>query len=494
MLSGNSARYGGGGASYSTLNNCTLSANSAQYGGGVSECTLNNCIAYFNTASQQGPNYDSSTLNYCCASPQAVNGLGNISVDPQLSNLSHLSAGSPCRGAGGSAYTVGGTDIDGEAWSDPPSIGCDEYHTGSVIGPLKVAIAPCATNVGAGLSLQLTALIEGRTSSSTWDFGDNSAVTNQPYSQHAWALPGDYVVVLSAYNESQPGGISATVTVHVRTCFPALPGLISWWGGDGNTVDYQGRNLGALHNGATFRVGRSGQAFSFDGLGDFAQATTVGFPTGNSDRTLECWVQIDTLPAAEAFFVGYGAFGTGDQAYALGASQGWLFFSQWGQAIVGPMLETNRWYHVAVSSVGNFATLYLDGRVVAAGMLEIDTPAGTAMYFGRIPGDLGESRRLCGGIDEVAIYDRALSDLEIQMIYAAAKCKRLLLASPQMDPRGLSFSFPTVAGETYVVEYTASLGDAVWRQLQSVLGNGNLQMITDSASAATQRFYRVRLQ
>src|SRR5205085_12665302 len=32
-----------------------------------------------------------------------------------------------------------------------------------------------------------------------------------------WAALGDYPVVLRAYNESQPGGISATITVHVVT-------------------------------------------------------------------------------------------------------------------------------------------------------------------------------------------------------------------------------------------------------------------------------------
>jgi hypothetical protein len=199
------------GVSGGILNNCTLTANS---GGAANGAILNNCIIYFNST-HGGSNYDSScTLNYCCTTPIPTNGVGNISSDPQLASFSHLSAASPCRAAGGIAY-VSGVDIDGEPWSNPPSIGCDEYNAGAVTGPLNVALTTSFTNVLSGFTLQLTALIEGRTTGSYWDFGDGFTVTNQPYTSHAWPTLGDYAVVLRAFNESEPLGISATVLVHV---------------------------------------------------------------------------------------------------------------------------------------------------------------------------------------------------------------------------------------------------------------------------------------
>src|SRR5207249_558646 len=127
----------------------------------------------------------SSKLNYCCTTPQPTNGVGNISLDPQLASSSHLSAGSPCRGAGNAASTRG-TDIDGEPWASPPSMGCDEYYAGALTGPMNVGIAASLTNVLPGFTVQLTALIEGRTAASSWDFGDIIAATNQPYVSHAW--------------------------------------------------------------------------------------------------------------------------------------------------------------------------------------------------------------------------------------------------------------------------------------------------------------------
>ena len=48
-----------------------------------------------------------------------------------------------------------------------------------------------------------------------WDFGDGDVATNQPYVTHRWTQPGDYLVALWAFNESNLGGASATLTVHV---------------------------------------------------------------------------------------------------------------------------------------------------------------------------------------------------------------------------------------------------------------------------------------
>jgi parallel beta-helix repeat protein len=115
----------------------------------------------------------------------------------------------------GSVAYATGTDIDGEAWSNPPSIGCDEYHPGAVTGPLTVSLVANFTNTTVAYPVSLTALIAGRTSCSIWDFGDGVVMSNRPYASHAWAAPGVYPVALRAYNESIPGGVTANVTIHV---------------------------------------------------------------------------------------------------------------------------------------------------------------------------------------------------------------------------------------------------------------------------------------
>jgi hypothetical protein len=130
----------GGAASSSVLYHCTLTGNLADRDGGASGSTLNNCILYFNRAASGGTNYGPSCmLNYCCTTPLPDGGTGNIAKDPQLASLAHLSANSPCRGAGSAVYALG-RDIDGESWAIPPSMGCDEYHPGEVSGALTVSL------------------------------------------------------------------------------------------------------------------------------------------------------------------------------------------------------------------------------------------------------------------------------------------------------------------------------------------------------------------
>ncbi len=131
-VTANYALESGGGAYYSTLINCTLTGNLAGnpgLGAGVANCSLTNCIVYSNMGTN---NAYSSSFDYSCTVPAAP-GVGNLSSNPQLlADGIHLSATSPCIGAG-TASMVSGTDIDGQPWNNPPSIGCDEWWPAPVI-------------------------------------------------------------------------------------------------------------------------------------------------------------------------------------------------------------------------------------------------------------------------------------------------------------------------------------------------------------------------
>jgi hypothetical protein len=122
------------------------------------------------------------------------------------------------------------------------------------------------------------------------------------------------------------------------------------------------------------------------------------------------WVKLTSFHKGETFFAGYGNFGSSDQTFHLGTTTRTLFFSQWGQDLTGPDLESGRWYHVAVTNVGKLVTLYLDGQSVGQSELTIETPDDTQFFIGGLPAD--GSKRLEGLADEVAVYNRALTPEE----------------------------------------------------------------------------------
>jgi PKD repeat protein len=233
VVIGNSALYGGG-ANSSMLYNCTVAHNSASNdhsfapyavarGGGVTGGALGNCIVYFNTAPSD-PNYSDGVyvfgtpqppnINYSCTTPLPAVGRNNITADPQLATLTHLSVSSPCIGAGSSTYTTG-VDIDGEPWADPPCMGADQLTPGQATGALSMSIEAEYTNVAPNFVVRFIARNQGRILTSVWDFDDGTFVTNQPITSHAWSAPGNYTVRLTGFNDSFSEGVTATVQVEV---------------------------------------------------------------------------------------------------------------------------------------------------------------------------------------------------------------------------------------------------------------------------------------
>jgi len=212
----NEAKNWGGCAHQSTLYNCSISRNSANIGGGTYESKVNNCTIVNNTAaggggtrnsivsnsiiyynySYQNSNKFGGTYNYCCTTPEATNGIGNISAKPMLVNAFHITTNSPCIGAG-STDSISGVDIDGEIWKIPPSIGCDEVYANSISGSLSVAISSDKTYTYIDIPITFSADIDGKAFQYIWNFDDGIAETNKFQVNHSWSDLGEKTAPLT---------------------------------------------------------------------------------------------------------------------------------------------------------------------------------------------------------------------------------------------------------------------------------------------------------
>ena len=141
---GNSSSPQGGAVYGAVLNNCTIVSNNVY--GVVLPPAMTNCIIYFNYL--QNDNVSGTASSHCCTTP-ALAGTGNFTSAPLLfADGVHLANNSPCIGAG--IYIGGGTDIFGEMYSNPPSVGCAEQTLAPVVTAPRITLTgnPVGFSVG----------------------------------------------------------------------------------------------------------------------------------------------------------------------------------------------------------------------------------------------------------------------------------------------------------------------------------------------------------
>lgn len=237
------------------------------------------------------------------------------------------------------------------------------------------------------------------------------------------------------------GGVSGTFSVTTAASGdPNAVGLVSWWQGENNPYDSVGGNHGTLKNGAGFAAGMDGQAFSFNGSGQYLQQSApVGVPSGGSPRTLSAWIRSDGPTSGTKYqtIVGYGTPWSNGQTFLLEwggeVNDRHLYLTGWNSDLAGTtVLEYGRWYHVAATYDGTTLKLYVNGQPDASASRALNTIINQdGLLIGTSPPNDGWHGFFNGRIDDVAVYNRALSAEEIGSLSGVVP-----------DP----FSFPPVTG------------------------------------------------
>jgi hypothetical protein len=197
-------------------------------------------------------------------------------------------------------------------------------------------------------------------------------------------------------------------------------GLVNRWRGDDSSANEMTKQSGSSFGRVSFAPGRSGKAFQIEGKGHF-ELLGSNFPKGDANRTMAMWVRVakQTNPA-QSTLAGYGTFGAKHAAYELGMWQnGHVYFSNWGESFENDKELWDQWHHIVVTSEDGVTNLYVDGsKVENHHRIDINTKtdAGDVLYVGNISGPEGNYRSLDGLIEDIRLYNRALSGSEVRTI------------------------------------------------------------------------------
>ncbi len=248
----------------------------------------------------------------------------------------------------------------------------------------------------------------------------------------AWSAPGIVLVpgtnVVTVTARDAAANTAATVLTVNYTAPAGLVGAYAFNETSGTTtLDSSGAgNHGTLLNGASFAAGKNGNAVSLDGVDDYVN---LGNPTSlqiTGSMTISAWINSSAFPVDDAAVVskrgntvaGYQLDTTIDRGprtigFKLTSSAG-AQMSRYGAT----GMALNQWYHVAgvYNAAAQTLTVYLNGQTDNGALVGPVTAtqqgSGLSVNIGRKPGNPGFEFK--GRIDDVRIYNRALSQAEIQ--------------------------------------------------------------------------------
>jgi hypothetical protein len=254
-------------------------------------------------------------------------------------------------------------------------------------------------------------------------------------------------------------------------------GLIAYYPFDGNANDASGNgNHGSLVGGmvsTTDRFGNPNRAYEFNGLNSYISVpNSASLSSPSTACTQAGWVMLYGVSKVGSGFnplLMKSTEATNAFMYRMIANPTYIgaAFNNWDTATSGAQTTPlNQWHHVA--TVFNSSTLkfYYDGALVATLPMVMTIAADSrALTIGAdVPGIL---EIFFGKIDEVRIYNRALTDSDVTEMYAEGPTDVASRATPGFS---LGRSFPNPASGESRVEFLLESPSSIQLDVFDVAG------------------------
>ncbi|OGG57577.1 hypothetical protein A2853_01780 [Candidatus Kaiserbacteria bacterium RIFCSPHIGHO2_01_FULL_55_17] len=196
-------------------------------------------------------------------------------------------------------------------------------------------------------------------------------------------------------------------------------GATNWGTGKTNDLSGQG-NTGQLINMSTTSspvAGKIGQALNFNGASSHIKVADDA--NGNLDATgdfsYSLWYKLRSITDNDTFFTK----GSGGLQLVLNIADGYNLCKEDVSCFFvgkGPAVSPNTWEHVTVTRSGTTLHLYKNGAEITPAVSNATTINDTSDFLW-IGMDYSSIRHLDGLIDDVRIYNRALSATEVAALY-----------------------------------------------------------------------------
>lgn len=195
-------------------------------------------------------------------------------------------------------------------------------------------------------------------------------------------------------------------------------GLVAYFPFNGNTSDESGNGNNLSNYGAVFTENRfniSNTAMLFTGGAYMEKDSPNNFPLGGSPKTISCWMKTSnsgtTMVLAEwgVHFI--------SQRFALMTyvSNSCEFFSGFANDVQGNIVVTdNQWKHIAVTYESGNLRMYVNGIIDKNVNISLLNTLSNKFRLGKSNVD---SEPYTGILDDIRIYNRALTDTEILKLY-----------------------------------------------------------------------------
>ena len=198
-----------------------------------------------------------------------------------------------------------------------------------------------------------------------------------------------------------------------------LNGLIGWWKLNGNPNSTINALPGSITGAPVSSTGENGianNAYTFSGTGQYINAGSLStLPYKAEARTMCAWGKPNTVAAGIRIMASFGD-SSNSKGMELGMSGTSAFAGSQGTGVTVTSIWTvGVWHHVCMTYNGASATvLYVDGTSRSTTAQTWDTEVGNVFIASNVtaPAELWN-----GAIDDVRIYNRALSGPEILSIY-----------------------------------------------------------------------------